>query len=161
MKSQDFKVIVNDTYEFEGLDVNTLDMIQSEGKGHFHILNGPKSYKAELVNANFDQKKCSLKVNGRLYTLEFKDPMDVLVKKLGLSAVADHAVKEVKAPMPGLVLDIQVNPGDTVEKGTPLLILEAMKMENVIKSPGEGVIKAVAVEKGAAVEKNALLVEFE
>jgi biotin carboxyl carrier protein len=96
-----------------------------------------------------------------LYSLEFKDPLDVLVNKLGLAAVSDQTVKEIHAPMPGLVLEIQVSEGDTVEKGTPLLILEAMKMENVIKSPGDGVIKSVAVEKGAAVEKSALLVEFE
>jgi biotin carboxyl carrier protein len=161
MKSQDFTVIVNDTYEFDNLDANSLDIIESEGKGHFHILQGPKSYRAELVDSNFDQKKCSVKINGNLYLLEFKDPLDVLVKKLGLAAVSDQAVKEVHAPMPGLVLDIQVKAGDTVEKGMPLLILEAMKMENVIKSPGDGVIKSVAVEKGAAVEKSALLVEFE
>ena len=161
MKSQDFKVIVNDTYEFDNLDLTSLDMIQAEGKGHFHILQGSKSYRAELIDSNFDQKKCSIKVNGNLYSLEFKDPLDVLVNKLGLAAVSDQTVKEIHAPMPGLVLEIQVSEGDTVEKGTPLLILEAMKMENVIKSPGDGVIKSVAVEKGAAVEKSTLLIEFE
>jgi hypothetical protein len=57
MKSQDFKVIVNDTYEFDNLDLTSLDMIQAEGKGHFHILQGSKSYRAELIDSNFDQKK--------------------------------------------------------------------------------------------------------
>lgn len=50
-------------------------------------------------------------------------------------------MKEIKAPMPGLVLNVLVNVGDNVEKDTPLLILEAMKMENVIKAGSSAVVK--------------------
>jgi biotin carboxyl carrier protein len=63
--------------------------------------------------------------------------------------------------MPGLVLNILVSPGQAVQKGDPLIILEAMKMENVIKAAGEGHIKAINVLKGAAVEKGQLLLELE
>ncbi|HKK78307.1 MAG TPA: biotin/lipoyl-containing protein, partial [Phaeodactylibacter sp.] len=63
--------------------------------------------------------------------------------------------------MPGMVLEVSVKAGEEVSEGTPLLILEAMKMENVIKSPGDGVIKAINVTKGEAVDKNYLLVEME
>ena len=62
--------------------------------------------------------------------------------------------------MPGLVLELNVEAGQTIAKGDPLLILEAMKMENVIKSAGEGVVEEILVKKGAAVEKGALLIKL-
>ena len=62
--------------------------------------------------------------------------------------------------MPGLIIDLKVKTGDTVKAGDSLLILEAMKMENMLKSPGDGVVKNVKVKKGDAVEKNQVLIEF-
>ncbi|MCL4115950.1 UNVERIFIED_CONTAM: hypothetical protein GTU68_032768 [Idotea baltica] len=63
--------------------------------------------------------------------------------------------------MPGLVLEIRVEKGQTIEKGEPILVLEAMKMENVLKSPSGGVVADIKIEKGEAVEKNQVLVTFE
>ena len=63
--------------------------------------------------------------------------------------------------MPGLVLSILVEPGQAVQKGDVLLILEAMKMENVLKAAGDGTVKNIAVAKGAAVDKGQLLLEME
>ena len=63
--------------------------------------------------------------------------------------------------MPGLVLEILVEPGHSVNAGDPLMILEAMKMENVLKSPGQAIVKSVEVVKGAPVEKNQVLIHFE
>ena len=83
------------------------------------------------------------------------------MQKLGLSIGGSQKQNVVKAPMPGLVLSVMVEPGQVVSKGDPLLILEAMKMENVIKAIGDGTVKSVAVEKGAAVEKGHLLLEME
>ena len=62
--------------------------------------------------------------------------------------------------MPGLVLDILVKVGDEVKKGDPLMILEAMKMENILKSASDGVIKKINVEKKQAVEKGQVLINF-
>ncbi len=62
--------------------------------------------------------------------------------------------------MPGMVLNILVKEGDVVKKGDPLIVLEAMKMENILKSPTEGTVKKVAAIKGTAVEKNQLLIQF-
>jgi biotin carboxyl carrier protein len=63
--------------------------------------------------------------------------------------------------MPGLVLRVQVEPGQRVAEGGGLVVLEAMKMENELKSPATGVVKAVRVSPGEAVEKGQVLVEFE
>jgi len=80
---------------------------------------------------------------------------------MGLSVVASQKLSSVKAPMPGLVLDIMVEPGQEVAEGDSLLILEAMKMENVLKATGEGVVKSIEITKGAAVEKGQILIEME
>ncbi len=69
--------------------------------------------------------------------------------------------KKLMAPMPGMILEVKVKPGDKVAKGDPLVVIEAMKMENVIKAPGEAVVKSVDVAQGASVEKGDQMLEFE
>ncbi len=69
--------------------------------------------------------------------------------------------KQLKATMPGMVLDLKIKAGDIVKKGDPLLIIEAMKMENVIKAPSDATIKSIAVESGKSVDKGDKLLEFE
>jgi biotin carboxyl carrier protein len=79
---------------------------------------------------------------------------------MGYGAAATRQVKEIKAPMPGLVLDVSVQPGQSVKQGDRLLILVAMKMENSILIPADAVIKSIAVKPGQAVEKGQLLIEL-
>ena len=131
------------------------------GDKQFHILFQHQSLLAEVVEANYEKKAFNVKVNGNIYEVVLKDKFDQLIKQLGFSSSVLHKVKEVKAPMPGLVLDIIAKVGDVVNQGDPLLILEAMKMENVIKSPGDGEIKIIHVAKGVAVEKGLLLIEMQ
>jgi biotin carboxyl carrier protein len=129
--------------------------------GSFHAIKDNVSYNLEVVNANYEDKSFSIKVNGNTYSIELKDKYDELLKSLGLDNLSSKKVNDIKAPMPGLVLEIRVKEGDWVAKGDAILVLEAMKMENIIKSAGEGKVKKVAVNKGVAVEKNQLLVSFE
>jgi biotin carboxyl carrier protein len=115
---------------------------------------------AEVVKADHDTKTFSVKLNGKIYPVELKDRFDILLEKMGMNSSAGSKVNMIKAPMPGLIIDLKVKSGDTVKPGDTLLILEAMKMENIIKSPGEGVVKSVKVKKGESVEKNQVLIEF-
>ena len=126
-----------------------------------HILKDNQSYNAEIIQADYVKKEFVIKVNGSIYQLKAQDDLDLLLEKLGMSNGSAAKVKEVKAPMPGLVLDIRVVPGQTVQKGDVLLILEAMKMENAIKSATDGVVKQVKAVKGQSVEKNQLMILFE
>ena len=80
---------------------------------------------------------------------------------MGFEVGATKQINDIKAPMPGLILDISVTVGQEVKEDEPLLILEAMKMENVFTSPRDGIIKSISVSKGDAVDKNDLLIEFE
>jgi biotin carboxyl carrier protein len=128
--------------------------------GSFHAIKDNKSYNVEVIKADVAEKTFLLSVNGNKYQLNVKDEFDELLKSLGLDSLNAKKVNEIKAPMPGLVLDIRVLEGDAVKKGDPILVLEAMKMENIIKSPTDGIIKKINVKKGLAVEKNQVLINF-
>jgi biotin carboxyl carrier protein len=128
--------------------------------GYFHILLDCKSYRAEVVKADEHTKSFSLKINGRIYLVELKDKFDLLLEKMGMNSGVVGKVNNIKAPMPGLIIDLRVKKGDEVKTGDPLLILEAMKMENIIKATGESTVKSVNVKKGDSVEKNQVLIEF-
>ncbi len=133
--------------------------IQSLGNGHYHILYGSESHRVEILD--FDKnKKLKIKINGKVAEVEVKDRNDLILSELGFTSASVIKNIEVKAPMPGLIIDIKVSEGDTVKTGDPLLVLEAMKMENIIKSPCDGVVKKIAAKQGEIVEKNRLLLQF-
>jgi biotin carboxyl carrier protein len=137
-------------FDLYNIDTNTVS-----------ILYGHKSYLAEVVEMNHADRTCIIKVNGTQYTLVVKDQFDELLHKLGMDRAAGAKVADLKAPMPGMVLKVLVGPGDEVKKGDNLLVLEAMKMENIIKSPSDLRIKSVKVSPGVKVEKNEILIIFE
>lgn len=130
------------------------------GDGHFHILINTKSYRAEVVKAEHSTKSFIIKINGEQYSVELKDKFDLLLEKMGLTNGVSGKINNIKAPMPGLIIDLRVKEGDKVMPGDSLLILEAMKMENLIKASAESVVKSVKVKKGDSVEKNQILIEF-
>ena len=152
------KIIVNDslTFEVSARELEELDRVQT-GEGALHVLKDARSYEVRVLETDFPGKKLTLQVNGNVYVAEISDPYDQLVNKMGLTLDMQHKVDEIRAPMPGLVLQILAGPGDEVKRGEALLILEAMKMENVIKSPGDGIIGQVSVERGQAVDKGQVL----
>jgi biotin carboxyl carrier protein len=129
--------------------------------GNFHIIAGGKNYRAEVVKADVTTKTFTIKMNGKNLQVSLKDKFDLLLEQMGMNSTSASKVNNLRAPMPGLIIDLKVKAGDRVNQNDPLLILEAMKMENIIKSPGEGVVKNVKVEKGQSVEKGQVLVEFE
>jgi biotin carboxyl carrier protein len=100
-------------------------------------------------------------MNGKVLKWGIQEPIDLLLKEMGMDQAAMQQAEDLKAPMPGLVLDIKVSPGQEVKKGDALLILEAMKMENVLKAPADAKVKNICVDKGQGVEKNQVLIEFE
>ncbi len=157
-----YNVKVNNDFDFviDETALANLNAVQ-DSDTTFHILNEHKSYKAVLIDADFIQKKYTISINNNTYTVDISNELDLLIKEMGFSLGNAKKVNEIKAPMPGLILDINIKVGDTVNEGDTLLVLEAMKMENSIASPREGVIKSISVQKTDAVEKNQLLIEFE
>jgi biotin carboxyl carrier protein len=130
------------------------------GEGHFHILKNDRSFSVEVLSLDAATKTVQLKINGQLHDVQVKDRFDLLLEKMGMSNAAANKVNNIKAPMPGLIVGISLEPGDVVNKGDTVLILEAMKMENSLKAPGPGTVRSVKVQKGDRVEKGQVLVEF-
>lgn len=99
-------------------------------------------------------------LNGKHYPVQIKDRTDLLLEEMGMDISVESAATDLKAPMPGLVLNILVAAGDAVSKGDPLLILEAMKMENMIKATTDATIEEIHVSTGNTVEKDQLMITF-
>ncbi|RMF24728.1 MAG: biotin/lipoyl-binding protein [Bacteroidetes bacterium] len=150
-------------FEFDSAFLERLsefDMLET-APGRFHVIHQTRTFGVEVERADLNGKVLALKVNGQPWEVRLEDRHDGLIAQMGLNSAAGQKVSDVKAPMPGLVLSVRVSPQQAVKKGDPLLVLEAMKMENVLKSPGDGMVKAVHVSQGKAVEKGQLLIELE
>lgn len=168
----EFKVISENKKEYKvNLDKNTLSGTLNDElfswniikikANLFHAIKDGKSYNLEVLKLNREEKTVFVKVNGLKFKMQLQDKYDELLHHLGMDNLLTTKVSDIKAPMPGLVLSLVAKIGETVQKGDALLILEAMKMENVIKSPTDGVIKSIAIKTGDAVEKNQLLLNFQ
>lgn len=135
--------------------------IQPAGVNQFHILWNEKSYRAEVVHVDYEAKTLELRINNNLYKTEVKDQFDELLQKLGMDKAVKQKIRSLNAPMPGLVLKVFVEVGAEINPGDNLVILEAMKMENVLKATGAGKVKAILAKSGDKVEKGEKLIEFE
>lgn len=156
------------TYEIERNSDQTLvnqeifsHDLSSISDGHYHLTFQHQSYNVEVLEADYARKLFFLKVNGRPLKVSLQDRFDQLIEAMGLQEEEDQGDKQIHAPMPGLVLEVHVREGDEVTKGMPLVTLEAMKMENVLKSPADGKVRQVFADTGKSVEKNYLLLEME
>jgi len=141
-------------------DVGSLDII-SIGDSQYHLLQDNQSNMVQILDTDFPNKSITLAVNGNIYSVKIADEYDQIVDKMGMRTIRSHQINEVRAPMPGLILEVLVTVGQKVDKGTPLIVLSAMKMENIITSPGVGVVKRIATEINKAVEKGELIIEME
>ena len=157
-----YKVNVNDTFHFdlEKESIAKLDAVKTD-LNKFHVLHQNTPYKAEIVSSDFDEKDYTVKVNNSTYSVSIANALDLLIKEMGIEVGLTKQVNAIKAPMPGLIIEISVVVGQTVKVNDNLIILSAMKMENSFLSPRDGVIKSISVVAGDVVDKGQLLIEFE
>jgi biotin carboxyl carrier protein len=140
---------------------NAADIFEIEAGKSYHLLLNNKSQHVQILDYDRANKTCTMRVNNKHFEVSYKDRYDVLLNILGIDNASAHFVNHLKAPMPGLVLKVLVEVGQEIKKGDSAILLEAMKMENVIKSPGDGKVKAILVKEKQAVEKNQNLLELE
>ncbi len=100
-------------------------------------------------------------VNGGRFDVEALDERTRAIRAMSAAVEGPIGPAPVKAPMPGLIVRVNVKVGDEVQAGQGVVVMEAMKMENELRASGAGRVKAVHAEPGSAVEKGALLVELE
>ena len=157
-----YKLIVDGVGSFELIprDAEALDTVQGPD-GQDHILADARPYNARVLQSDYLGKRYRIRINTTTYTIRIADPLDQQIKAMGFELQSSRNISRIEAPMPGLILSVEVSEGQEVEEGETLLVLEAMKMENAILAPQSGKIKQIAVEKGMAVEKKSLLIEFE
>jgi biotin carboxyl carrier protein len=135
--------------------------IQFQPNGLISILYNNSSYTATIDKIDRKNKELTVKVDGQSHKIEISEAIDQLLSSMGLDLKAMKKIEPVKAPMPGMILKILVEPGQQINKGDGLLILEAMKMENVLKATGPATVKSIKAEPRTAVEKGAILIELE
>jgi len=156
-----FLVKVNEfEFQFDKMELETVDVFRKSPE-QFHIIHKNRSVNAILLNSDSSGKKLRVEVDGERFDVDIKDELDQMLDKMGFSNVSTKHLKEIKAPMPGMVINVAVQEGQQVREGDRILILEAMKMENSIIIHADATIKHVAVKAGQPVDKGQLLVELE
>jgi len=161
-KNKKYEIFINASQKIELTNSQICNEdIEEISESEYHLILNGKSLVYEIQSLELNEKKIAIKSNGKIYTVQIKDELDQLIESMGMEIEDSGAESDVLAPMPGLVLEIAVKEGDEVKKGDSLLILEAMKMENVIKSPGDAKVLKINVQPKDTVEKGAVLIEFE
>ncbi len=138
----------------------TIDAVTS-GTGVLSILYRGKSYEAIIENIDRKEKSLLISINRQRYQIALAEPMDLLLREMGFDAASHKKAEPIKAPMPGMVLRVLVTPGQQIEKGDAVLVLEAMKMENVLKTSTAATVKNIRVAERTAVGKGDVLIELE
>jgi biotin carboxyl carrier protein len=134
--------------------------IEKISGSRYHLIINNRSIEGELIETDAGRRRATWRISGKLIHTAVKDETDMIIDEIGLGSRGESAHPHVDAPMPGLIVDLFVDIGDQVNKGDPLLVLKAMKMENIIRSSASGTIRKIFVTPGQSVEKHSPLVQF-
>jgi biotin carboxyl carrier protein len=118
-------------------------------------------FHGELMEEQLENRMVKIKINHREFVISKEGSLDKLISELGLDKVKVRKLNQLKSPMPGRIVSVAVKVGDSVDLGSELLTLEAMKMENVLKSDGIGVVKSIEINANDVVDKGFVLINFE
>lgn len=132
-----------------------------EDRQFFTITYKGQKFRGEVVADKREEGSLTVKLNHRVFDIKKSGPLDALIANLGMDVPKVRKLKQLKAPMPGRVVSISIAVGQEINVGDPLLTLEAMKMENVLKAEGTGTVKEIKTSASDVVEKGAVLIEFE
>lgn len=146
-------------YTFQLIDSDNITLNDSDVNNQI-ILDNNKAKLVSVKEVNHELKRYQIQIDGRIYLVQISDAVDQQILKMNLKSKKSNQLKELRAPMPGLVRQVNVQVGDEVDSGDSLFILEAMKMENVLKSPVNGIVSEIFVKPGESVEKNQILLSF-
>jgi acetyl/propionyl-CoA carboxylase alpha subunit len=135
-----------------------MDAVEVKPPHLYSFLVGNRSFDVEVVK---NSEGYIVHLEGRTYECFLEDERVARLKRLAGFPGVSHKDKELKAPMPGLILAVEVKEGDRVKAGQGLVIIEAMKMENEIRASFDAAVKSIKVNAKQAVERNEVLMIFE
>ena len=153
------KGIVNSQFNFEIKDGEDWDIVKTKD-GLFNIIYKEKSFIANVLSHDKKNKVFEIVINNNHYKVQLKDSFDEALIRLGVEHQEVDKDNAVVSPMPGKVVEVFVGAGDSVDEGDSLIVLEAMKMENIIKATKSGEVKHVYASVGDSVEKNCRLLVY-
>jgi biotin carboxyl carrier protein len=153
----------NSRWLFDGEPIQTSDGAFVKWYDHqfFLLIHNGKKFHGEIVKDDSENNLLTIKINHRTFHVKKRGELDELIASLGLDKPKIKKLKSMNAPMPGRVLKIFVQKGDEVQPGDNILSLEAMKMENILKAEGMGIVSEINVSEGNVVEKGSVLISFE
>jgi biotin carboxyl carrier protein len=128
---------------------------------YFDITHNGVVFHGEIVQDNSENRSLTIKINHRVFVVKKKGELDEIIASLGFDKPKIRKLKELTAPMPGRITTIHIELGQAINPGDAIVSLEAMKMENVLKAEGIGVVSAITIQQGDVVEKGSVLVSFE
>lgn len=131
-----------------------VDLISVDGEGLYSLLIGGRSYTAAVVDT---EDRLRVQIDGAVYAIDVEQE-DLVRLRQTVKRKTHVGGEQIKAPMPGRVLSIDASVGKTVAPGQGIVVIEAMKMENELRTLNGGVVKEIRVKVGAAVNKNDVLV---
>ncbi len=135
--------------------------VKFEDQKFFTIEWKGRTFNGEILEDKSEDKQLKIKINHRVFEIKKIGELDELIASMGLDIPKIRKLKELAAPMPGRIVNIYIKEGDEVAPGDELLSLEAMKMENVLKAEGNGIVKAITIKANQVVDKGMVLIEFE
>lgn len=146
-------------YTFQITDANNITLNESDADNQY-VLDNNKLKLVSVKEVNHELKRYQIQIDGRIYHVQISDEVDQQMLTMNFKSKKSNQLKELRAPMPGLVRQVNVQVGEQVDAGDSLFILEAMKMENLLKSPVNGIVSEIFVKPGESVEKNQILLSF-
>ncbi len=157
-----YNIIVDKEFNFEWNNGSNpaLSMVPVD-ENTLSIIFNNKVYEVTCESADINSKDFQLRVNGAFHSVNLHDELDILIREMGMKIVSKRVSDNIISPMPGLLRQVNVQVGDTLEAGQAVLILEAMKMENILKAAGNGIVKEIHASPGQTVEKGQLLITIE
>ncbi|HEX4932534.1 MAG TPA: biotin/lipoyl-containing protein [Gemmatimonadaceae bacterium] len=126
-----------------------------------HMLTVDGAVHQVVAKRGADRGSFELSIGGRRFSVEALDARAKAIRALSDAGGKAAGPAHLMAPMPGLIVRVNVSAGDQVQPGQGLVVMEAMKMENELRASAAGTVKRVVVNPGSAVEKGALLLEME
>jgi len=158
-----------DYLEYEVREENGTIIISANGENYtvdvkqinqeeFHLLLNNRTY---LVDVQRKGNIFRISLGGAIFPVEVFTEREKFQREMLRASSGGQRELEIRAPMPGLILKVEVGEGDSIQAGQPLIIMEAMKMENEIRAQVAGKVKQITIKENQTVDKDDLLVVME